>query len=98
MANIFREALEILNNKHDGNMTKEEAEIVSSAIIPLMILPQYNHVDLREGLEYLARIVEEARWQRQSKRSLFTAPRMGRGFQPGIAWAVLPRAGSAALI
>lgn len=59
MANIFREALEILNNKHDGNMTKEEAEIVSSAIIPLMILPQYNHVDLREGLAELARMVEK---------------------------------------
>ncbi|GAI47846.1 unnamed protein product [marine sediment metagenome] len=59
MANIFREALGILDNKHGDELNDEEEELLSAALIPLMILPQYNHVDLREGLAELARMVEE---------------------------------------
>ncbi len=58
MANIFRQALKILDNEN-GDMAGEE-EIMSAAMIPLIILPQFNDMSLREGLEELAKIVEEA--------------------------------------
>jgi len=59
MANIFREALEILDNKN-GDMAEEKEGIMSAAMIPLIILPQFNDMYLRKGLEELAKIVEEA--------------------------------------
>ena len=58
MANIFRQALKILGNKN-GDMTGEE-EIMSAAMIPLIILSQFDEMPISEGLEELAKIVEEA--------------------------------------
>ncbi len=57
--NLFRQALEILNTKN-GDMTEEERELLSAAMIPLNILPGYNDIEVREGLEELAKIVEGA--------------------------------------
>lgn len=57
MANIFRQALEVLDTKN-GDMTKDEQELLSAAMIPLLLLPEYNDVDLREGLAELAWLVE----------------------------------------
>ena len=58
MANIFRQALKILGK--NGERTEEEKELVTAATIPLDMLPQFNDMTTPEGLEELAKIVEEA--------------------------------------
>lgn len=60
MANIFRVALEILDNKNGDELAKDEQKLLSAAMIPLFLLPQFNDMHLREGLEELAKIVEAA--------------------------------------
>lgn len=58
MTNIFREA-QLLRGKHLLEMSREEQETVSAAEIPLTILARYNDMTTEEGLEDLARMVEE---------------------------------------
>ena len=60
LENIFREAKELLDTKDGRKMTEEEQELVSAAMIPLNILPHFNDMTIGEGLEELARIVDEA--------------------------------------
>lgn len=59
MANTFRQALEILDTKNGDELTEDEQELVAAAMIPLFLLPQFNDMPVGEGLEELARIVEE---------------------------------------
>jgi hypothetical protein len=59
--NIFREALLLLSTKNGEDMSEEETETVSTAIIPLMLLPEYFNIPIPDGLEDLARMVEETK-------------------------------------
>lgn len=59
--NIFSEALTLLSTRNGHGMSDEEAETVAVAMIPLMLLSQYSDIPIGEGLEELARIVEEAK-------------------------------------
>ena len=59
--NIYRQAKELLDRKHDNKLTEEEYQLINTAIIPLMITNVLGKdITLREGLEELAKIVEEA--------------------------------------
>lgn len=58
---IFREALVLLSTKNGRQMSQDEAETVATAILPLMVLPEYSHIPIGEGLEDLAKTLEEAR-------------------------------------
>lgn len=64
MANIFREAKQLLDKKDSGGaLTEEELKLINTAIIPLMaktdgIFPK--DITISEGLEMLAKMVEEA--------------------------------------
>ncbi|GAI72074.1 unnamed protein product [marine sediment metagenome] len=60
MANLFRQALEILYKT--GERTKEEQELLDTALIPLNIrgCPFPGDMTVGECLEKLAKIVEEA--------------------------------------
>jgi hypothetical protein len=58
MANIFRQAKELLKKKTGSEMTDEERALVSQAIIPLNILTEFNDIKISEGLEILANLIE----------------------------------------
>ena len=58
--NIFREALMLLSTRNGEGMSDEERELLATALIPLMLLPQYQDIPIGEGLENLARMIEEA--------------------------------------
>ena len=62
MANLFRQALEVLNAKN-GERTEEERELLAAAMIPLNVrdCPFPDDMTVGECLEKLAKIVEEAR-------------------------------------
>ena len=57
--NIFREARQLLQDKPVSEMNEEELHIVNAATIPLNILPSFNGMTIDEGLEELAKIVED---------------------------------------
>ena len=57
MTNLFRQAKQFLDRK--DSLTDEEQGLVNTAIIPLMLLPEYNDIPISQGLEELAKIVEE---------------------------------------
>lgn len=60
MANIFREALRILDKKNaGGELTAEEQLTDNAADIPLTLLRIFNDTNTPDGLEELAKIVEE---------------------------------------
>lgn len=61
MANLFRQALEILDK--NGERTEEERELLNTALIPLHIrgCPFPDDMTIAEDLEELAKIVEEAK-------------------------------------
>ena len=59
--NIFREALMLLSTRNGQGMSEEEAETIALAMIPLMLLPEYSNTPISEGLEDLAKMVEEAK-------------------------------------
>ena len=60
-ANIFHEALMLLSTRNGQGMSNKEAKTVAVAMIPLMLLPQYSDIPISEGLEDLAKMVEEAK-------------------------------------
>jgi hypothetical protein len=60
-ANIFQEASTLLRTKNGRDMSEEEAETLATAMIPLMLLPQYSDLPIVEGLEELGRMLEEAK-------------------------------------
>jgi len=49
----------LLDTKAGREWTEEEWEVFGAAMIPLTILTKYNDMTTREGLEDLARMVEE---------------------------------------
>ena len=61
MANLFRQALEILDK--NGERTEEERTLLNTALIPLNIhgCPFLDDMTIGECLEEMARMVEEAR-------------------------------------
>ncbi len=60
--NIFRQAVELLKAKDKGaQLTEEERKLLGAATIPLVILPRFNDTPTSEGLEQLAKIIEEER-------------------------------------
>jgi len=60
MTNLFLEAKQLLKKKDSGSeLTEEELELINTATIPLMLLPEYNNIPINQGLEKLAKILEE---------------------------------------
>jgi len=62
MANLFRQAKQLLDKRAIGlELTEEEQEVVNVAIIPLNLrgCPFSDGITIAEGLEELAKIVEE---------------------------------------
>lgn len=63
MANIFRQAKQLLDRKDDGaELAEEELRLIDTAIIPLMVKTDGFFPDdmtIGEGLEELAKMVEE---------------------------------------
>jgi hypothetical protein len=59
--NIFREATLLLATRNGQGMSDEERETVEVAMIPLMLLPKYSDMSIGEGLEDLAKMLEEAK-------------------------------------
>lgn len=58
--NIFREAHRLLSSKNGPEMTQDELELVGTAIIPLMVLPEFSDITIAIGLDAIASLVEEA--------------------------------------
>ena len=58
--NLFRQAKELLRDKSILEMNEEEVLTVKAAQIPLNILPELSNMTTDQGLEELAKIVEEA--------------------------------------
>lgn len=59
--NIFREARHLLRDKSEMEMNGEELITVKAALIPINILPEFNDKTIDEGLEELAKILDEAK-------------------------------------
>ncbi|MBA7696962.1 hypothetical protein ES703_105620 [subsurface metagenome] len=61
MPNIFREAKQLLDKKDAGaQLSEEEQGLIDLALMmPLLMLPKYNDTPLSDGLEELAKLVEE---------------------------------------
>jgi len=59
MANLFSEALDLIDSKSQFDMTEEEKATVGAAMIPLMVLPRYKDTPIGEGLKELSKIIEE---------------------------------------
>jgi hypothetical protein len=64
MTNLFRQAKDLLDKKDSGaQLTEEELRLLNTAIIPLMVKTDGvfpEDITLAEGLEELAKILEEA--------------------------------------
>jgi len=56
--NIFSQAKWLLDHKNGDEMTEDEVNLVSAAIILLYLNPEYSDVPIGEGLEALARITD----------------------------------------
>ena len=59
--NIFREAHRLLATKSGREMSDDERGLVTTASIPLNLLPEFSDMTIAEGLDALAKLVEEAR-------------------------------------
>jgi len=62
--NLFRQAAELLKAKDAGvELTEDELKLINTAIIPLMVKTDgifSEDITISEGLDALAKIVEEA--------------------------------------
>lgn len=65
--NLFRQAKNLLDTKDGREWTEEEWEVFGAAMIPLTILAKYNDMTTKEGLEDLARMVEENKDAEETK-------------------------------
>ena len=59
--NIFRQAKQLLNHKPVLEMNAEELEIVNTATMPLLLLRCFSDMPINDGLEELAKMVEEGK-------------------------------------
>lgn len=66
MPNIFKQAKQLLDTKPVEEMNYEEVLTVKTAMIPLNILPEFNDINIDEGLEKLAKLLDEANRQQVS--------------------------------
>lgn len=57
--NIFRQAKQLLNQKPVLEMNDKELEIVNTATMPLLLLREFSDRSINDGLEELAKMVEE---------------------------------------
>jgi len=57
MANIFREARRLLQEKPISEIDDEEMLTVKAADIPLTLLKMFNDINTLDGLEKLVKIV-----------------------------------------
>jgi len=65
MANIFRQAKELIQTKR-GDLSEQEIEVINSALLGAIFLlpkafPEFDELPISVGLEALARMTEEAR-------------------------------------
>jgi len=56
--NIFRRALELLSTKSGYEMTNLEAQLVATAIVPLLLRPEYSDIPICQGLQALSDLLE----------------------------------------
>jgi len=66
--NIFRQAKQLLNEKPVLEMNEEELEIVNTATMPLLLLRHFSDMTINNGLEELAKMVEEGKTGSQKGR------------------------------
>jgi hypothetical protein len=59
--NIFRQAKQLLNQKPVLEMNEEELKIVNTATMPLLLLRHFSDRSINDGLEELAKMVEEGK-------------------------------------
>jgi len=59
--NLFRQAKQLLNDKPVLEMNEEELAIVNTATMPLLLLRYFSDRSINDGLEELAKMVEEER-------------------------------------
>ena len=59
--NLFRQAKQLLNDKPVLEMNEEELAIVNTATMPLLLLRYFSDRSINDGLEVLAKMVEEGR-------------------------------------
>jgi len=59
--NLFRQAKQLLNDKPVLEMNEEELAIVNTATMPLLLLRYFSDRSINDGLEVLAKMVEEER-------------------------------------
>jgi len=62
--NIFREAKQLLDTKRGDEMTDAERQLIATATIPLMVKTNGifpKDITISEGLDELAKMVEEAK-------------------------------------
>ena len=62
MTNIFRRAKQLLDTKRGDEMSEDELKLIATAEIPFLIrnCPYLKDMPVRDCLEVLAKIVEEA--------------------------------------
>jgi len=58
-SNIFRQAKQLLQDKPVLEMNEEELEVINTATMPLLLLRHFSDMTINDGLEELAKIVEE---------------------------------------
>ena len=66
MANIFRQAKELIKTKRCGDLSEQEIEVINSALLGAICLlpkafPEFDELPISVGLEALARMTEEVR-------------------------------------
>lgn len=58
--NIFRQAKQLLQEKPVLEMSEEELQIINTATMPLLLLRHFSDMTINDGLEELAKMVDEA--------------------------------------
>lgn len=57
--NIFRQAKQLLNEKPVLEMNDKELQIVNTATMPLRLLRHFSDLSIDDGLEELAKMVDD---------------------------------------
>lgn len=60
-SNIFRQAKQLLRDKPVLEMSEEELQIINTATMPLLLLRHFSDMTINDGLEELAKMVEEGK-------------------------------------
>ena len=83
-SNIYRQAKQLRQEKPVLEMNEEESEVIKIAMMPILQLRQFSEIPIDDGLEELAKIVEEdvGRSEPSSRRKPTTGSE-GRGVEQG---------------